>query len=77
MLATSISVRARIILLAYQKRLNMQIAELVDVERHCVGRWRNRWQDSFDALLAIEINESQAALERAIVDVLDDAHRSD
>ncbi len=76
MLATSISVRARIILLAYQKRLNMQIAELVDVERHCVGRWRNRWQDSFDALLAIEINESQAALERAIVDVLDDAHRS-
>lgn len=74
--ATGIARRARIIVLAYQKLLNGQIAELVDAERHGVGRWRKRWQDSFEALLSIEMNESQAALERAIVDVLRDAHRS-
>ena len=76
MLATSISLRARMILLAYEKRQNIEIAKLVEAERHCVGRWRKRWQDSFDALLSIEMNEPQAALERAIVDVLRDAHRS-
>jgi transposase len=76
MLATSIALRARIILLAHQKLLNSQIAALVNVERHCVGRWRRRWQASFDAVLSIEMNEPQAALERAIIDTLRDAHRS-
>lgn len=76
MLAASIVLRARIILLAWQKQQNIQIAEEVGAERHSVGRWRKRWQDSFDALLAIELNEPRAKLERAIVDVLRDAHRS-
>ncbi len=76
MLATSIALRARIILLAHQGLQNSQIAELVDVQRHCVGRWRRRWQDSFDAILSIEMNESHAALERAMIDTLRDAHRS-
>lgn len=76
MLATGIAHRARMIVLAHQKLLNSQIAQLVDAERHSVGRWRKRWQDSFEALLSIEMNASQAALERAIVDVLRDAHRS-
>lgn len=76
MLAKSVALRARIILLAYEKYLNIEIAELVGAERHSVGRWRKRWQDSFDALLAIQMSEPQAALERAIVDVLRDAHRS-
>ena len=64
------------ILLAYQKRQNVRIAEIVGSERRSVGRWRRRWQDSFEALLAIELNEPRAALQRAIVDVLRDAHRS-
>lgn len=72
----SIVLRACIILRAYQRLQNGQIAQLLEVERHCVGRWRRRWRDSFDAILAIEMNESQAALERAIVDTLRDAHRS-
>ena len=76
MLATSIVLRVRIILLGYERLQNGQIAELVGAERHSVGRWRKRWQDSFDALLSIEMNEPQAALERAIVDTLRDAHRS-
>ena len=44
--------------------------------RHCVGKWRRRWQSSFDALLAIELNESQAALKRAVEQTLSDAYRS-
>ena len=76
MLEKSILIRARIVLLAHQKLQNIQIEEIVGVERHCVGRWRKRWQDSADALLAVEINEPRAVLERAIVDVLRDAHRS-
>lgn len=71
-----IALRARIVLLAHQKLQNIEIGKLVDVGRHCVGRWRRRWQDSFEALLGIQMNESQAALERAIMDVLRDAHRS-
>jgi hypothetical protein len=40
-----------------------------------VGRWRRRWSRSVEALLAIEMNEPHAALERAVQDVLRDAHR--
>ena len=76
MLAASISLRARMIVLAFEKLQNIHIAELIGVERRCVGRWRRRWQQSFDALLAIELNESRSRLQRAITDVLRDAHRS-
>ena len=76
MLAKSVALRARIILLAHEKRLNTEIASLIDAERHSVGRWRKRWQDSFDALLAIQMNEPRAVLERAITEVLRDAPRS-
>ena len=68
--------RARVILLAFQGRQNHQIAKTIDLERHSVGRWRKRWQDSFEALLAIQMHEPQAALERAVRDVLRDAPRS-
>ncbi len=68
--------RAKIILLAFEKRNNTEIGRRLGLERHCVGRWRKRWSASVDALLAIEMNESHAALERATQDVLRDAHRS-
>lgn len=68
--------RAHVILLAFQGRRNLQIAQASQLERHGVGRWRRRWRDSWEALLAIEMNESQAVLERAIADVLRDAQRS-
>lgn len=67
--------RAEVILLAFQGQNNLQIAQATPLERHRVGCWRKRWQDSWEALLAIEMNESQAALEHAIVDVLRDAPR--
>jgi len=68
--------RARIILMAFDKQDNSQIARQLLLDRHCVGLWRRRWQLSVDALLSIEMNESGAALRRAVIDVLSDAHRS-
>lgn len=71
-----IVLRANIILLGFDKLDNSQIAEKLAVGRHCVGKWRCRWQCSFDASLAIELNESRSALRRAVEDILSDAHRS-
>jgi transposase len=76
MLAKSINLRAQMIVLGFEKMQNIEIAKLIGVERRCVGRWRRRWQQSFDALLAIELNEPRSKLEQAIMDVLHDAHRS-
>ena len=68
--------RARMILMAFDRKCNSEIAQALGFERHCVGRWRRRWQASVQALLAIEMNEPRAAFERAIEDVLRDAPRS-
>ena len=68
--------RVNIILLAFEKLDNTDIARRLALERHCVGRWRRRWSQSAEALLAIELNEPRAALERAVQDVLRDAPRS-
>lgn len=68
--------RARVILLAFRGYQNLQISAEVELERHSVGRWRKRWRDSYEGLLATQMNESAAALERVIQDVLRDAPRS-
>lgn len=71
-----ISQRAQVILLAFGGGVNSTIAEITGLERHAVARWRTRWRDSFEGLLAIEMKESHAAMQRAVVDVLRDADRS-
>jgi transposase len=68
--------RATIILLGFDGCLNEDIALEVGLARKHVGLWRRRWQQSFDALVAIECHESHAALRRAIGDILSDAPRS-
>ena len=68
--------RASVILQAFDGALNVSIADEIGLARKQVGQWRRRWQRSFDALVAIECRESQAALRRAIEDVLSDAPRS-
>lgn len=68
--------RASVILLAFEGHLNEDIATKVNLGRKQVGRWRRRWQESFDALVSIECRETQASLRRAIEDVLSDAPRS-
>ncbi len=67
--------RARVILLAFAGALNVVIAGEVGLSRKQVGRWRRRWQQSFDALVAIECSERQSMLHRTIEDVLSDAPR--
>jgi transposase len=76
MLSETILERVRILLLAFQKLENSAIALRIGLERHCVGRWRRRWQESVERLLEIERKEPKAELERAIIDVLRDAPRS-
>ncbi len=68
--------RVGIILMAFGGLHNKAIASRVGLAKKQVGLWRRRWQQSFDALVAIECRESQAALCRAIEDVLCDAPRS-
>jgi len=68
--------RVGIILLAFAGSLNAHIADRTGLARKQVGLWRRRWQQSFDALVAIECRESQAELRRTIEDVLSDAPRS-
>lgn len=73
--ARRVAQRARVIILALAGTLNMTIAIEVGLSRKHVGRWRRRWQQSFDALVAIECGETQAMLRRTIEDVLSDAPR--
>jgi transposase len=67
--------RVGVILLGFAGMLNVTIAKEIRLARKQVGLWRRRWQQSFDALVAIECRESQAALRRAIEEVLSDAPR--
>jgi hypothetical protein len=68
--------RSGVILMGFAGMLNVTIAQELGLARKQVGLWRQRWQQSFDALVAIECHESHAALRRAIEEVLSDAPRS-
>jgi transposase len=68
--------RARLIVLAFGGMFNGAIGNAIGLRRKQVGLWRRRWKQSFDALVAIECRESQAALRRALEGVLSDAPRS-
>src|SRR5690606_29192405 len=68
--------RARIVMLAFERRQNEDIADVVQLNRKQVGLWRRRWKESFDALVSIECRETSARLYRAIEDVLSDAPRA-
>jgi transposase len=72
----AIAARAKMILMAFQKENNQTIGSRVGHSAKTVGLWRRRWQDSFDALLAMEFSENAAAFRRAIIACLSDAPRS-
>jgi transposase len=67
--------RASIILMAFDGRLNQEIAEGVGLTHRQVGRWRRRRAGAWDRLIDIECCESRAALRRAIETVLGDDPR--
>jgi transposase len=67
--------RVSVILLAFDRQDNRQIAAQVGLSRRQVSRWRRRWAHAWDRLTCIECTQSQAALRRAIERVLRDAPR--
>lgn len=68
--------RARIILLAFEGRLNDEIAAAVGLVRKQAGVWRRRWQQAWERLVRIECAEGKPALRRAIEELLADEPRS-
>ena len=67
--------RAAIVLLAFQKRGNPEIATAVGLSQRQVSRWRRRWADAWNRLIRIECTDSHAAWRRAIEQVLHDEPR--
>src|SRR5262249_58523206 len=62
--------RAAIVLLAFEKRGNPEIATAVGLSPRQVSLWRRRWADAWDRLVRIEGTDPPAALRRAIEQVL-------
>ena len=73
--AKSLVQRAQIILAAFDRRLNEDIASEVGLNRKHVGRWRRRWQDAWEDLTRLECMEPPK-LRAAIRETLSDAPRS-
>lgn len=68
--------RATIVLSAFRKRSNEEIATEVGLSRRQVSIWRRRWADAWDRLIRIECTQSQAAMRRAVEQVLRDEPRA-
>lgn len=71
----SVATRAQVVLMAAASKSNAEISKQLNICVKTVHKWRSRWKQSFDALVAIQSKETTAAFERAIEDVLDDAPR--
>lgn len=67
--------RAQIVLLAYHKRNNEEIGEVVGLNPQQVSVWRKRWKANQNHLIHIECTDTKAALLRAIETVLADLPR--
>ena len=67
--------RAPIILRAFEKTDNQDIAAEIDLNRNSVGVWRRRWAEAWERLTIIECTGTQADLRRAIETVLSDEPR--
>jgi transposase len=74
--SAAVVLRARVILLAFEKQANQEIATHLGMCAKTVGRWRRRWQASFEALCRMQFEETGAAFRRAIMECLSDAPRS-
>lgn len=75
----SVSQRAEIVLLAFEGRLNQDIAVQVRLGRDEIGKWRRRWQQTWEQLTrweCLETHRLREAIREAIREVLRDAPRS-
>ncbi|MGF1583628.1 MAG: transposase, partial [Gemmataceae bacterium] len=68
--------RAQIVLAAFQGHKNQHIVEIVGLSRNQVGLGRRRWRDNFERLVNIECQQGPKALNKAIQELLSDAHRA-
>ena len=59
--------RAKIILLAFEHRLNRDIGAIVSLGSDQVGAWRRLWQQSFERLTLIEGSQEPLDLRRAML----------
>lgn len=69
------SLRATIVLRAFQKQKNEVIAAEVGLNPQQVGTWRRRWRDSWEKLCEWECREP-GRLREAVLEVLSDIPRS-
>lgn len=69
------SQRAAIVLRAFSKLENQDIAALVGLDRQQVGVWRRRWHDAWESLCVWECKEPRR-LREAILDILSDGLRT-
>jgi len=70
-----LSQRAQMILLAFDKWGNAEIADHLGCERHSVGVWRRRWAHAFERLIRVECMESDGMFHSAVAEVLSDRPR--
>ena len=68
--------RATIVLRAFAKIDNAEIADEIGLGPNAAGLWRRRWAKVWPRLTAFECAENKGDLRRAIVAVLDDQPRS-
>jgi transposase len=68
--------RATIVLRAFERIDNADIAREVDMNAGDVGKWRRRWAQRWRSLILIESQESRAEFKRALERVLSDEPRS-
>jgi transposase len=68
--------RAALVLLAFAKRSNAEIATEVALSPRQVSIWRRRWANAWDRLIRIECTQCHAGLRRAIEQVLRDEPRA-
>lgn len=70
-----ISLRAKIVCLAFEGQSNAEIAVAVGLGRHQVGLWRRRWAEAWEALTVLECSEP-LRLREALRECLTDAPRA-
>lgn len=72
----SVSLRAHVVLLAAAGNTNQQIVHTLGVTDKTVRKWRSRWNESTEALVALESKRKAATFQRDLEEVLSDAPRS-
>jgi hypothetical protein len=67
--------RAQIVLLAFAKRNNEEVGEIVGLNPQQVSVWRKRWKADWQRLISIECSESRTVLKNEIEALLSDQPR--